>query len=109
MELFSSYGKMANLFVDTFLSETGKRLQHMEALIAARKFGDLVLDAHSMKGSALTFGCARLSALAGEIEHGAATNAALAWPDLLQGLRTCFETSANLLRATAAEAGAPVP
>jgi len=108
-DLFSSYGKMANTFVDAFMSETGKRLQHMEELIAAKKFGDLVLDAHSLKGSALTFGCARLSALAGDMEHGAATNATLAWPDLQHELQSCFGRSAILLREAAAEAALPAP
>jgi HPt (histidine-containing phosphotransfer) domain-containing protein len=80
----------------------------MEDLIAAQKFRDLVLDAHSLKGSALTFGCARLSVLAGEIEYGAATDAALAWPDLLVDLQSCFGSTATLLREAAAEASMPV-
>jgi len=106
-DLFSAYGTMANTFVDAFMSETSKRLLHMDGLIAAQKFGDLVLDAHSLKGSALTFGCDRLSVLAGEIEHGSATNATLAWSDVLQELRSCFGKTSTLLRAAAADAATP--
>lgn len=106
-DLFAAYGAMANGFIDTFMIETGNRLQRMADLVAAQKPGDLVLDAHSLKGSALTFGCTRLSVLAGEIEHGAATDRDLPWSELLEGLDACFRRSAPLLRR-AAEAGAGV-
>jgi signal transduction histidine kinase/DNA-binding response OmpR family regulator len=105
-DLFSSYGDMANTFIDAFMTETGKRLRRMDELIAQRRPSELVLDAHSLKGSALTFGCARLSLLAGEIEHGAATNADLEWPALLEALKGCFDRTSILLR-NAAEAAAP--
>lgn len=106
-DLFAAYGAMANGFIDTFMIETGNRLQRMADLVAAKKPGDLMLDAHSLKGSALTFGCTRLSVLAGEIEHGAATDRDLSWSELLEGLNACFRRSATLLRR-AVEAGAEV-
>jgi CheY-like chemotaxis protein/HPt (histidine-containing phosphotransfer) domain-containing protein len=107
-ELFAAYGAMANGFIETFMIETGNRLQRMADQVAAKQPGDLVLDAHSLKGSALTFGCTRLSVLAGEIEHGAATDRDLPWSELLEGLDACFRRSATLLRR-AAEAGAEAP
>ena len=102
-DLFAAYGAMANGFIDSFMTETGSRLQRMADLVAAQQPGDLVLDAHSLKGSALTFGCTRLSVLAGEIEHGAATGHALPWPELLEGLDACFRRSATLLRRAIAD------
>ena len=102
-DLLAAYGAMANGFIDTFMIETGSRLQRMADLVAAQKPRDLVLDAHSLKGSALTFGCTRLSVLAGEIEHGAATGRDLPWSELLAGLDACFRRSAPLLRRAIAD------
>jgi len=106
-DLFEAYGTMASSFIDTFMIETGNRLRRMGVLVATSKPAELMLDAHSLKGSALTFGCTSLSVLAGEIENGIAVGRDLPWADLLDALDACFRRTTILLRE-AAEAGAPV-
>jgi PAS domain S-box-containing protein len=70
-ELRRIYGDATARFVDLFLREAEKQL----SLIAEQTHNDdlagLGITAHTLKGSAMTFGCRRLGRLAAELEGAA--------------------------------------
>jgi PAS domain S-box-containing protein len=70
-ELRRVYGDAAGRFVDMFLEEAAKQLDRIGELVLKDDLVGLGTLAHTLKGSALTFGCLELGQLAAALEGAA--------------------------------------
>ena len=76
VELKEAYGPDTGRFVGLFVTETAARLGRIANLVTARDLKPLVIEAHTLKGAAMTFGCRSLAAKAAELEIAAAARRA---------------------------------
>ncbi len=65
------YGNATGRFVDLFLREAEKQLARLAELLESGDLSGIGITAHTLKGSALTFGCRTLGRLAAELEGAA--------------------------------------
>lgn len=70
-ELRRTYGAAAPRFAGLFLKESLIRLQRIEDSLRRGDRKQIALEAHTLKGSAVTFGCRALSEAAGSLEAAA--------------------------------------
>ncbi|MBX6367188.1 MAG: PAS domain S-box protein [Rhodospirillales bacterium] len=75
-ELRRTYGAAAPRFAGLFLKESLTRLQRIEDSLRRGDRKQVALEAHTLKGSAVTFGCRALSEAAGSLEAAAKDEAA---------------------------------
>ena len=70
-ELRRIYGDATGRFVDLFVQEAEKQLSLIAEQVKNEDLTGLGITAHTLKGSAMTFGCRRLGRLAAELEGAA--------------------------------------
>lgn len=91
----------ARELVEVFLADAEERLTAMRGLIAGGETKALARAAHSMKSSAATFGLARLSALAREIEAVAPSAPQAQLAALLDAAEAALKAGREAWRAAA--------
>jgi PAS domain S-box-containing protein len=74
-ELRRTYGAAAPRFGGLFLKESGARLERIEQALQSGDMKQLAIEAHTVKGSAMTFGCRAMHEAAARLEEAAANGA----------------------------------
>jgi HPt (histidine-containing phosphotransfer) domain-containing protein len=74
-ELRRTYGAAAPRFGGLFLKESAARLQRVEDALRTGDRKQLEIEAHTLKGSAMTFGCRAMHEAASRLEAAAASGA----------------------------------
>lgn len=103
-ELRRTYGAAAPRFAGLFLKESLNRLQRIEESLRRGDRKQIALEAHTLKGSAMTFGCRALSEAAGLLEAAAkdeaedlvphAESLSRAFDEVREGLETRLRSAA---------------
>jgi PAS domain S-box-containing protein len=90
-ELRRTYGAAAPRFAGLFLKESRARLERIEDFLRRGDVKQLGLEAHTMKGGALTFGCPGLHEAAARLEAACTEDAADLLPDHAAALSRAFD------------------
>jgi CheY-like chemotaxis protein/HPt (histidine-containing phosphotransfer) domain-containing protein len=90
-ELRRTYGAAAPRFGGLFLKESGARLQRIEEALGSGDMKQLAIEAHTLKGSAMTFGCRAMHEAAGRLEAAAASGAEADLAALAAALARAFD------------------
>jgi PAS domain S-box-containing protein len=85
-----TYGAAAPRFGMLFRKEAEARLRRIAKLLRAGDAKSLALEAHAMRGAALTFGCRAVQAAADRLEQAAERGAAELLPALIEELNQVF-------------------
>jgi len=103
-ELRRVYGEATQRFIDLFVQEAGKQLAKIQVLVETGDLDGLGLTAHTLKGSALTFGCSALSRLAAALELAAHTKQRELLPELAAAAAEAFPEACSALAKQMEEA-----
>jgi PAS domain S-box-containing protein len=90
-ELRRTYGAAAPRFAGLFLKESLGRLQRIEDLVRRGDKKQLGIEAHTLKGSAMTFGCRAMQEAAAQLEAAAQNGASDRLPEYAAALCRAFE------------------
>jgi HPt (histidine-containing phosphotransfer) domain-containing protein len=99
--------EVMDLVLGMFFEETNDRLRHFRRLSCGADREAIGFEAHSLKGSAGTFGLCALSGLAAALEHDAATITASDYASALDRLDTAYASSRAQFPALTATQSTP--
>jgi len=61
--------EFVNELIDIYINETPKQIQAIRAALSAKAFSELMISAHTLKGSSLNLGAKQLGALCLKLEE----------------------------------------